>query len=279
MKQRVLSLALCGLALLSGCSQDTVQEEIWELEAEDVAAFPDGENADRWRGYKDGLREPWAVYELSDGTVLLLEDDPAGPEGDAAYAALSEEVQAAVLAWWQGGGRRYDLEALLAGCYARWQEQGAEAYQPGRVGQSLRAAAAGPGAVCFVLTVEEAADPAAGRSQRYSLLIDRETGQRLDVWSLFTVPEAEARQAIAAAAGDDPDVRQRLAAAIDPERVLFYPEWLEVEFPAGAFDGLDSAYILAVDYADLGGVVDSRILPAAGSPDSAGIAADAALTP
>ena len=81
------------------------------------------------------------------------------------------------------------------------------------------------------------ADPAAGHSQRYSLLIDRETGQRLDVWSLFTVPEAEARQAIAAAAGDDPDVRQRLAAAIDPERVLFYPEWVLPRMAGGRVPG------------------------------------------
>ncbi len=86
-KQRALSLARCALALLTGCQSDAVQEEIWELEEKSVAAFPDGETADRWRGYQDGLREPWVLYELSDGTVLLTEDDPAGPEGDAALDA------------------------------------------------------------------------------------------------------------------------------------------------------------------------------------------------
>ena len=96
MKERVLSLALCGLLLLTGCQNETVQEEIWELEAEDAAVFADGEAADRWRGYQNGLREPWVLYELSDGTVLLQENDTGGPEGSAAYAALSEDVQAAV---------------------------------------------------------------------------------------------------------------------------------------------------------------------------------------
>ena len=128
MKKRWMSLALCGLFLLAGCQNQAVQEEIWELEQDDVIVFADGEAADRWRGYQNGLREPWALYELSDGTVLLQENDLSGPEGSAAFAALSEEVQAAVSAWYQGEGARYDLTALLKECYARYQEQGGENY-------------------------------------------------------------------------------------------------------------------------------------------------------
>lgn len=80
MKERVLSLALCGLCLLSGCQAgEAVQEEIWELEEENAAVFADGQAADRWRGYQDGVREPWVLYQLADGTVLLVEDDIAGP--------------------------------------------------------------------------------------------------------------------------------------------------------------------------------------------------------
>ena len=260
-KQRALSLALCALALLTGCQSDAVQEEIWELEEKSVAAFPDGETADRWRGYQDGLREPWVLYELSDGTVLLTEDDPAGPEGDAAYAALSEEVQAAVSAWCEGEGRRYDLAALLGSCYARWQELGPEAFEPGRVTQTTSAAAAAEGVVYLVTTVDLAVDPAAGETVHYGAFFDRETGQRLELWSLFTVPEEEARMALASAAGDDPDVCRRLADVIDPGRVLFFAEHLEVEYPAGTFEELDTPYTLAVDYAALADVLAPRALP------------------
>ena len=263
MNHRVLSLALCGLALLAGCQAPAVQEEIWELEEKAVAAFPDGETADRWRGYQDGLREPWAVYELSDGTVLLLEDDPAGPVGSALYASLPEEVQAAVTAWLAEQGCRYDLPALLGECYARWQ-QGAGQFEPGRVGQSTSATAAGEGVVYFTTTVDQAADPAAGVSLRWGAAFDRATGQRLALWELFTAPEEQVRLALAAAAGDDPAIRQRLADAIDPERVLFFADHLEVEFPAGVFDGLDSAYILSVDYAALDGLLAARARPKAG---------------
>ena len=221
MKKRLMSLALCGLFLLAGCQNQAVQEEIWELEQDDVIVFADGEAADRWRGYQNGLREPWALYELSDGTVLLQENDLSGPEGSAAFAALSEEVQAAVSAWYQGEGARYDLTALLEECYARYQEQGGENYQPG-------------------LVADASED---------------------EVWSLFTRPEAEVRLALAAAAGDDPEVQQRLAGAIDPGHILFYGDRLEIDFPAGAFAGLDTTYTLTVEYARLEGILDPWALP------------------
>ena len=266
MKQGLLSLALCGLFLLTACQSEAVQEEIWELEAEDVMVFADGQTVDRWRGYQDGLREPWALYELADGTVLLREDDVSGPEGSAAYAALSGEVQAAVSAWYQGEGKRYQPGLLLAQCYMRWQEEGPSgAFEPGRVSQWAAATAASEEVVYLTTTVEEAADPANAHAIRYSAAFDRATGQRLDIWALFAQPEAQARLALAAAAGDDPDVQARLAAAIEPERIVFYGEHLEIDFPAGTFGELDSSYTLSVDYSALAGVLDARAVPAAGT--------------
>ena len=100
-----------------------------------------------------------------------------------------------------------------------------------------------------------------GQQLRYSAAFDRATGQRLDLWTLFTVPEADARMALAAAAGDDPAVQETLAAAIDPVHVIFFEDRLEVEFPAGSLEGLDTAYILVVDYAQLDGVLASSALP------------------
>lgn len=261
MKERVLSLALCGLCLLNGCQAgEAVQEEIWELEEENAAVFADGQAADRWRGYQDGVREPWVVYQLADGTVLLEEDDIAGPEGSAAYAALPEQVQAAVSAWYQGEGRQYDLTALLEACYARYGAEG-ETYQPGRVTQWAAATAASEEVVYLTTTVDLALDPAQGQSLRTGAAFDRATGQRLELWSLFAAPEAEVRQALAAAAGEDPAIQARLAEAIDPARVLFYAEHLEIDFPAGTFPEQDAGSTLSVDYAALDGLLTARALP------------------
>lgn len=264
MKQRMVSLALCGLVLLTGCQRSTVQEEIWELEQENVVTFSDGETVDRWRGYQNGVRESWSVYELSDGTTLFLEDDVAGPEGDEGYSALSEEVQAAVSAWYQGVGKRYDLTALLETAYNRYQEQGKEQFEAGRVTQSVASTASSDQAICFTVTVDQAADPAQGEQFRYSAIFDRETGQRLELWSLLPQSEAAIRQAIAASAGSDPTVQERLAAAIDPERVILFPDHLEVDFPAGAFEGQNIAYTLSVDYTQLATLLESYTLPANG---------------
>lgn len=264
MKQRMLSLALCGLAVLTGCQRSTVQEEIWELEQEDVAAFSDGETVDRWRGYQNGLRETWVLYELSDGTTILIEDDVVGPENDSGYSTLSQEVQAAVSAWYQGEGKRYDLAALLEASYARFQELGAEAFEPGLVSQTVAATASTDALICFTTSVSQAVDPAQGEVFRYGAVFDRTSGQRLETWALFTRPEAEVRLTLAAAAGDDPTVQERLAAAIDPQRIFFFSDHLEIDFPAGALEGLDTVYILAVDYDQLGGLLDSRMISAAG---------------
>ncbi len=261
MKQRLIPLALCGLMLLAGCRRTAVQEEIWELEQENVVSFTDGETVDRWRGYQNGVRESWSVYELSDGTSILLEDDLSGPEGDAGYSALSEEVQAAVSAWYQSTGKRYDLPALLQAAYTCCKEQGKEQFQPGRVTQTIASTASNEQIICFVTSVDQAADPAQGETLRYSAFFDRASGQRLELWSLFTQPEAIVRQTLAAAASDDPVVQERLAAAIDPEHVMFLSDHLEVDFPAGAFEGQSSSYTLSVDYTQLAGVLDSRAMP------------------
>ncbi len=260
MKQRLLPIAVCGLLLLAGC-----QEEIWELEEEDIVTFSDGEAVDCWRGYQDGLREGHVCYKLSDGTILLIEDDLAGPAGDAGFAGLSEEVQAAVTAWYNGEGRRYDLSALLEEAYARFQAGEAETFEAGRVSQYIASTAQSEKVIYFTTTVDQAADPANGVSLRYSAAFERETGQRLELWSLFSRPEAEVRLALVAAAGDDPVVQETLAAAIDSQKVLFYEEHLEIEFPAGTLEGLDTSYTLAVDYTALDGQLESWAIPGGGS--------------
>ncbi len=266
MRQRslpLLSLALCGMLLLSGCESGAVpmQEEVWEMEAESVVTFPDGTAVDRWRGYLDGVRESAAYYELSDGTVLLIENDTIGPEADPGYAGLNEAAQAAVSAWQAEQGVRYDIAALLAQAYERWQAQGVD-YRPGRAAQETALTAAGEGAVYFTTTVTQAADPAQAETLRFGAAFDPETGERLDFWALFTRPEAAVREALAAAAGVEE--LPQLAALIEPERVLFYPEHLEIELPAGAAEG-QGGYTIALDY----DVIDGLLAPWA-EPGAAG---------
>ena len=76
-----------------------------------------------------------------------------------------------------------------------------------------------------------------------------------------TVEDLDTGRALSAAAGDDPEVQQRLADAIAPGHILFYGDRLEIDFPAGAFAGLDATYTLTVEYARLEGILDPRALP------------------
>ena len=92
---------------------------------------------------------------------------------------------------------------------------------------------------------------------------------RRRLWLILTAALA-LRLALAAAAGDDPDIQARLAEAIDPQHILFFEDRLEIDFPAGAFEGLDTGYILSVDYDQLDGVLDPSALPGAGGAGQAG---------
>ena len=52
-----------------------------------------------------------------------------------------------------------------------------------------------------------------------------------------------------------------LAAALDPERIVFYPEYLEVHFPAGTVAGQTQERILQWDYDQLGGLLQPWAVP------------------
>ena len=78
-------------------------------------------------------------------------------------------------------------------------------------------------------------------------------------WSLFTAGETEVRAKLAAIGEEG--FRAELAAALDPERIVFYPEYLEVHFPAGTVAGRTQELILQWDYDQLGGLLQPWAVP------------------
>ena len=102
-------------------------------------------------------------------------------------------------------------------------------------------------------------DPANGQETRLTAVFDRETGEPLEIWSLFTAGETEVRAKLAAIGEEG--FRAELAAALDPERIVFYPEYLEVHFPAGTVAGQTQELILQWDYDQLGGLLQPWAVP------------------
>ena len=121
--KKLLALCLSGL-LLTGCGgiHGPVKEEWeWKLKEEDALILSDGTAVDRWqKGYSG-----YDFYKLKDGTELLREEHPSGPEnvyvgGRESFTSLPEHTAKAISAYYDDMGLLYDLETEVEGAYQEY---------------------------------------------------------------------------------------------------------------------------------------------------------------
>lgn len=241
--RHILPVLACCL-LLAGCGR-RVEAAEFTLAEEGAYTLSDGTSVDRWQ-----LRH-WGddYYRLPDGTDLLLVREPTGPEnvtnGQEGVQDLNETAQAAILAWYEDRGLLYDVEQELERAYAlylRCRETG-EAYQAGMVEQAVTPASSNERIICFMTSLTLPLDePRMVEEILLGTVFDRETGEVIPVWDLFTIPEAEARAWVAAqAAGGDSGLRREMEAALEPEWIILEPGYLSVKFPQGTLPSQETA--------------------------------------
>ena len=260
----VYAIALAFLLLLAaGCAdqpRDSFTEDFEEdevrLTQEDAVNFSDGETADLYRW--DAADSD--VYLLADGTRLLTVLDPAGPEqgtedsgGDAAQLDdLGDQARTAITAYYERQGVVYDVadEAAKAyEAYLRCQDSG-ETYPEDRaIRQETSATFSNQQIICFQTTVSLPSEGETARQLSLSAVFDRETGETVNQWELFTAPEDEVRAWLAEmAAGEDAALVEEISSALEPEYILLFPDRLEVQIPAGALPGRETGYGIVIAY-------------------------------
>ena len=100
-----------------------------------------------------------------------------------------------------------------------------------------------------------------GTTYMFGDAFDRETGERLDIWSLFTVPEDEARSILAAAAGGEDAAG--IAGKLGPDNIIVYDTNITLFFPPEAISGSDTPTLYIADLEELpDGLFQSWALPA-----------------
>lgn len=269
MKRLFYILILCAAVLLTGCVGQPQQEEVWEVERESVVALPGGETVNCWRAHYGSLPGSIAVYKLSDGTELLTESDPVGPEnaavdGVACLDDLNEEARTAICAYYEQQGLLYNLEAELRSAYAAWQEcqQSGSDYVARHLEQAVVPTASNEKLIWFETTVTTPLDGQEVQEQRLGAVFDRETGEALDVWELFALPQQEVLQQLI---GGLPSVgaarRQAMQEAARPEYFAFYPEHLELTFPQGVLPGSETGMTAAWEYGELEELLQPWAIP------------------
>lgn len=205
-------------------------------------------------------------YILPDGTELLWENRPSGPQNVhvgslEGFDQLSAPAQEAVAAYYAEQGLLYDVEEVLERAYADYRD-GGEDFSAYLVEQSVSPSASNERLMYFTTTVFCSIDSGTAEETSLPAVFDRETGEKLDIWSLFAVPEEEARAALVdkmAEGGYIP--RAELEAALRPEYILFHTDRLNLTFPKGTLPSQEYTTGGSFDYAELDGLLQPWAIP------------------
>lgn len=185
------------------------------------------------------------TYRLPDGTELLRArapfDDPVNAcvNGDEAFGTLSDKARKKILAYYAEQKPLYDEREELEKCYAEWKKLG-ENYSVGYIQQNVWLTAYNEQVLYFKTLAElpggECADISLGAA------FDRESGEKLDNWKVFAVPEEEVCRRLAEWVYDE-SLWAEMAEVLKPEWIVVSEEGLTVQFPAGTLPKYwDQAY-------------------------------------
>lgn len=198
-------------------------------------------------------------YRLADGTELLEVDEPWGPEdyyvgGLESFDDLGEAAKEKVRQYYEDRGLLYDETEELERCYAAWKELGEE-FRSGHIQQTVTPGGSSQRVMYFtteLLRPKEYGTPLQD-STSFQDAFDRRTGERLDTWDLFAVPEAEVRSRLPELVDWDmaPAVREAMKEVMKPEWIQFTSDGLQIEYPAGSLPGEELDYFIFVNAKDL----------------------------
>lgn len=214
--------------------------------AKDAFTLEDGTKLDIWE------QSDSTNYCLKDGTELLVEQTPYGPDnsyvgGVYSLDMMPEAAQENVLAHYAEQGLLYDIEAELERAYADYNEN-PEEFDSYMLSHSISPSASNDRMIWFLTSVMLPIDGSTGQEIRLGAAFDRETGEHISNFELFTCSEEELLQKLLDAAKlTDADLRAEMEAAFRPEYIIFFPENVEIAFPAGTLPSQEHCYMLGLD--------------------------------
>ena len=196
------------------------------------------------------------VYRLTDGTELLRVTDPIGPDntyvaGIGSYDDLSDIAREKVAAYYEEQGLLYDVHEELEKAYADYFASNSPIdFEPYSLRQEVAPSAYNEYVMYFLTSVMLPIDGNYVEEFHVGAAFDRETGEHIDNWELFACSREEATQFILDAAcawTDDSTLREEMEVSIKSEYIVFFPNSIEIAFPAGTLPSLDYAHYVTID--------------------------------
>jgi len=198
------------------------------------------------------------AYETPDGTILLWETDPIGPEnvhGGSAPSldSLSSQAQTAITAYYEEQGLLYDLDAQLETAYQAYlKSEDKLLFQCHHLSQEVIPSAASEKIISFSTILTLPVDGNHVQELRYNTVFERSTGDIIEICDLFRCSEDEiAETFLTAAKLQDPDLMRKMINAFRPEYLILGPSALELWFPKNTLEGTEESNIVCADYGDL----------------------------
>lgn len=236
------------------------------LEEKNVMTLSDGESVDLWRSVYSSRDN---IYKLSDETTLLSIQATAGPDnvyvgGLESFDDLSETAQKGVTAYYEEQGLLYNIPAELEKAYAEYlscKENGTE-YHERSISQDIAPTASNDKIMCFLTSVMLPVSGNTVQEIRLGAAFDRETGDALNIGDLFAKPEAEVRQVLLdLLAPNNPALRNEMEAALKPEYIILFPDYLQVAFPQGTLPSKEYCLFSDFDYDELRNLLQPWTIP------------------
>lgn len=250
--RKVLTLpALLAAGFLTGCGNSDKTEEVhsfavWEKTDEASYIFSDGVTAEKWKNEKEDTRQ--YRYRLENGTDLLETTDVLSPEDEmdselSGFEGLSDTAKEKVRIWYQDQGLLYDLDKELEDAYQDYLEceKSREHFTCHKVSQDVTESAENAEYMMILtaVTTPKKLHFDGGTTCNYQTAIfNRSTGETIDLWSLFTMPEEEVKEELAKTCSvEDTTVsEQDVGPVMDQGQILLFQDYLEVWFPYGTWE-------------------------------------------
>lgn len=193
------------------------------------------------------------AFRRGQGQELLWVHDPGSPDqswtaGTESFASLSAPVQARILEYYQEQGPLYEEQTELERAFRKYR-QAPEDFSPASLRQDTALISSSQGALYFLTSVYLPTDGRYGQELRLGQAFRRDTGEPLEAGDLFLCPPEEiAPRLLELADLSDPALRSEMETAFSDRSLLFFPEHLEIAFPAGSLTSQEHSYLLGLDW-------------------------------
>lgn len=270
---------LLAAGFLTGCGGSDATEvvhsfAVWEKTDEVPYTFSDGVTATKWKNEQEDTSR--YCYRLANGTDLLETMDVLSPEEEmdselSGFDGFSDSAKEKVRTWYREQGLLYDLDQELENAYRDYLKckENQEHFTCHKVSQDVTESAenAEYKVILTAVTTPKKLHFEGGTTCNYrTAVFSRSTGENIDLWSLFALPEDEVKEILAKNCSiEDTTVSEEdLKPVMNKGQILLFQDYLEVWFPYGTWERQEFDKGFGFEYDKIEGLLYDWAVPQKG---------------